>query len=215
MPLNKFLIGSLLLLLSAAVPTLAAAQLLYQEGVDYELVTPAQPTADPAKVEVVEAFWYGCPHCYRFQTYINRWLETKPDNVAYVRLPAILNENWAIHTRAYYTQEALEVTDKIHDDLFDAINRDKRRIDTEEALMEFFAVRGVGKDQFRDAFRSFAVEGKVQRARQMTRRYGIDGTPSVIINGKYRTSPSMAKSYERLIDIINFLVAQESRALAK
>jgi len=213
MRLYTVLIGSLVLLAAAAAQ--AALPLRFQEGVDYELVTPAQPTADPAKVEVVEAFWYGCPHCYRFQPFLDRWLQTKPENVDYVRLPAILNESWALHTRAYYTEEALGVTDKIHASLFDAIHRDKRRFDTEKALMDFFVSHGVSEDQFRNAFDSFAVAGKVQRARQLTQRYGIDGTPSVIINGKYRTGPGMTRSYDRLIDVMNFLIAQESRSLAK
>jgi thiol:disulfide interchange protein DsbA len=183
--------------------------------VDYELVSPAQPTANPAKVEVIEVFWYGCPHCYRFQPYINAWARTKPDNVDYIRLPAVLNENWAIHAQAYYTEEALGVTDKIHADLFDAIHRDKRRIDSEKSLQDFFVAHGVSADQFRNTFHSFAVDSKVQRARQMTQRYGIDGTPSIIINGKYRTGPGMTQSYERLIDVMNFLIAQESHPAAK
>lgn len=213
MQLHKILIGPLLLLTTVAVQ--AAGPLRFQEGVDYELVSPAQPTADPTKVEVIEAFWYGCPHCYRFQPYIERWLQTKPDNVDYIRLPAVLNESWALATQAYYTEEALGITDKIHIALFDAIHRDKRRLDTKKDLMKFFGEHGVSEDQFNNAFDSFSVESKVQRARQMTRRYGIDGTPSVIINGKYRTGPGMARSYERLIDVMNFLVAQESRSLAK
>jgi thiol:disulfide interchange protein DsbA len=214
MRLHYVFIG-FVLLLAIATFAQAATPLRFQEGVDYELITPAQPTADPAKVEVLEAFWYGCPHCYRFQPFIERWLQTKPENVNYVRLPAVLNESWVLHTRAYYTEEALGITDKIHTDLFHAIHRDKRRIDTEQSLMEFFTARGVSEDQFRSTFHSFAVESKVQRARQMTQRYGIDGTPSVVINGKYRTGPGMTRSYDRLIDVMNYLVAQESRTLAK
>jgi thiol:disulfide interchange protein DsbA len=214
MSLHKLLAG-FLLSLTIIAPALAAVPLRFQEGVDYELVSPAQPTANPAKVEVIEVFWYGCPHCYRFQPYINAWARTKPDNVDYIRLPAVLNENWAIHAQAYYTEEALGVTDKIHADLFDAIHRDKRRLDSEKSLMDFFVAHGVSEDQFRNTFHSFAVDSKVQRARQMTQRYGIDGTPTVIINGKYRTGPGMTQSYERLIDVMNFLIAQESHPAAK
>ncbi|MCC6208165.1 MAG: thiol:disulfide interchange protein DsbA/DsbL [Gammaproteobacteria bacterium] len=213
MRLHKILVGSLLLL--AAVAAQAAVPLRFQEGVDYELVTPAQPTSDPSKVEVMEVFWYGCPHCYRFQPSLERWLQTKPENVNFVRLPAILNESWALATQAYYAEEALGVTDNIHIALFNAIHRDKRHLDSEKDMMKFFGEQGVSEDQFRSAFHSFGVESKVQRARQMTQRYGIDGTPSVIINGKYRTGPGMTRSYERLIDVMNFLVAQESRSLAK
>jgi len=208
-----FAVGLLLLLSSTAFAQVTP--LRFQEGVDYELISPAQPTADPAKVEVVEVFWYGCPHCYRFQPYMERWLRTKPENVNYVRLPAVLNESWALLTQAYYAEEALGITDKTHADLFNAIHRDKRRLDTEKSLTEFFVAHGVGADQFRNAFHSFAVESKVQRARQLTQRYGIDGTPSVVINGKYRTGPGMTRSYDRLLEVMDFLVALESRSPAK
>jgi thiol:disulfide interchange protein DsbA len=206
----RAIIAALLLLavpfLSFAGPTPAK----YQEGRHYELIDPPQPTSNPNKVEVVEVFWYGCPHCFRFQPYIERWLLTKPDYVNYVRLPAVLNESWAIHTRAYYTAEALGITEKIHEPLFDAIHVKNQRLNSEDALADFFSRYGVSKDQFKSTFESFAVSTKVARARELTQRYGIDGTPAMVINGKYRTGPAMTGNYETLIDVVNFLVAQEA-----
>lgn len=191
----------------------AAGPVKYQEGQAYQRIVPAQPTANPQKVEVVEVFWYGCPHCHRFQPYVERWLLGEPENVEFVRLPAILSEKWAIHARAYYAAEALGVLERIHPKLFDAIHVDKERLDTEQSLADFFVRQGVDREAFLEAFNSFAVNSKVSRARELTRRYGIEGTPAVVINGKYRTSPAAAGSFETLIDIMDYLVAREAAAL--
>jgi thiol:disulfide interchange protein DsbA len=191
----------------------AAGPVKYQEGQAYQRILPAQPTANPQKVEVVEVFWYGCPHCHRFQPYVERWLLGEPENVEFVRLPAILSEKWAIHARAYYAAEALGVLERIHPKLFDAIHVDKERLDTEKSLADFFARQGVDRAAFLEAFNSFAVNSKVSRARELTRRYGIEGTPAVVINGKYRTSPASAGSFETLIDIMDHLVDREAAGL--
>lgn len=184
----------------------------FEEGAAYEKVVPAQPTAHQDQVEVVEVFWYGCPHCHRFQPYLERWLDEHSEGIDYVRLPAVLRESWAIHARAYYTAEALGVVDKIHADLFDAIHNDNRRIDTEESLMAFFAERGVDEEAFRRTFHSFAVDSKIRRARLLTRRYGVSGTPAVVVNGKFRTGPVMAGSYDNLTTIMSYLVSEEQRS---
>jgi thiol:disulfide interchange protein DsbA len=206
----RWLTAALALLVAPLVAHSAASPLKYQEHDAYERIVPPQPTANPGKVEVVEVFWYGCPHCFRFQPYIQRWLLTKPDYIDYVRLPAILNESWAIHARAYYAAEALGVLEKTHEALFDAIHVKKQRLDTEEALADFYAQYGVDKKQFKNAFNSFAVNTKVARARELTRRYGIDGTPSVVVNGKYRTGPGMTGGFDTLLDVVNYLAEQEA-----
>jgi len=206
-----FIAAAIALLIVPFAASQAVTPAKYQEHDAYELIVPPQPTADPNKVEVVEVFWYGCPHCFRFQPFIQRWLLTKPDYINYVRLPAILNEGWAIHARAYYTAEALGVLEKTHEALFDAIHVKKQRLDTEAALADFYAQYGVDKEQFKKTFNSFAVSTKVARARELTRRYGIDGTPSIVVNGKYRTGPGMpgAGGNEHLMDVVDFLAAQE------
>lgn len=200
------------LLLMMPLLATAAGPVKYQEGQAYQKIVPAQPTANPEKIEVVEVFWYGCPHCHRFQPYIERWLLSEPANVEFIRLPAILNERWAIHARAYYAAEALGVLERVHGKLFDAIHVGKERLDTEQSLADFFARNGVDRAEFLEAFNSFAVNSKVSRARELTRRYGIDGTPAVVINGKYRSSPASAGSYEALIDVMDYLIAREAAA---
>lgn len=191
--------------------TAATAAPSFQEGVDYAKIVPAQPTANKNKIEVVELFWYGCPHCHRFQPYVEKWLKTKPANVEYIRMPAILRESWALGARAFYTAKILGKLPQIHEPLFNAIHNEKRRLNTEAAMSQFFAEHGVKPETFRKTFHSFAVDTKVRRARLMTRRYHTMGTPSVVINGKYRTDPGMSKGFENLIHVMDFLIAKESR----
>lgn len=211
MKISRLLPGLLLFM----IPMLAFAggSANYQENVAYQRIVPAQPTAEPDKIEVVEVFWYGCPHCHRFKPYVERWLLGADSNISYVRLPAILREDWAIHARAYYTAEALGVTETLHTALFDAIHVRKERLRNEAELAEFFARHGVDQQRFRSTFNSFAVNSKVQRARELTRRYGIDGTPGVVVNGKYRTGPAMTGSFDVLIDVMDHLVNMELAAL--
>lgn len=182
-----------------------------EEGITHQVIIPEQPPQSTSgKIEVVELFWYGCPHCHRFQPYIERWLEDKADYVELVRLPAILRPEWAIHARAYYAAEALGVLEDIHIPFFTAIHAHKRKLDTEASLAEFFAEHGVDKKAFKKAFKSFSVEGKIRNASNMARRYGVNGTPAVIINGKYRTSQSICNcSSNDVLEIIDELAEQE------
>jgi thiol:disulfide interchange protein DsbA len=182
----------------------------FKPGVDYESVTPPQPTSDPSKVEVMEFFWYGCPHCYHFEPDLNAWLKKKPDNVVFIRQPAIFSPLWGAHAKAFFTAEALGILDKVHGDFYDAIQNKHEALDKEDQLAKFFGRHGVAEADFRKAYKSFAVDAKMRQAEPMGARYGITGTPSVIVNGKYRISPSQAKTFPRMIAIMNDLIKQES-----
>lgn len=183
----------------------------FDEGVDYQRVAPAQPTeAEPGKVEVLELFWYGCPHCYHLEPLLEQWLAGQPDTVAFRRMPAVLGDQWAIHARAFYAAEVLGVSDKVHQALFDAMHAEKRRLNDEASLAAFFAEQGVDEEQFRQAFHSFSVETKLRRAMTMTRRYGIDGVPAFVVNGKFRTSASLTGTRERMFEVLEALVKSES-----
>ena len=207
----KYFARSLLLLL-IAVPLLAQSD-TYEEGRNYQRIVPSQPTDGNGKIEVVELFWYGCPHCYRFQPYITRWAKNKPADVVYRRMPAILGEHWALLARAFYTAEALGITDRIHQPLFDAIHAEKRRMDSEDAIMAFFAEHGVSNDAFRKTFNSFAINAKVNRAREMSRRYQAQATPSVVINGKYILNPDNSNgNFNTMIKIMDYLIDKERAA---
>jgi thiol:disulfide interchange protein DsbA len=182
----------------------------FKQGVDYELVNPPQPTVDPSKVEVMEFFWYGCPHCYHFEPDLNAWLKKKPDNVVFIRQPAVFNARWAAHAKAFYTAEVLGVLDKVHADLYDAIQNKKQALESEADLAKFFAEHGVAEADFHKAYKSFAVDTKMRQAETMAARYGVTGTPNVIVNGKYRIAPQQAKSFPRMITIMNALIEKES-----
>lgn len=205
--MKYFWLSALLLL-----PFSTTAAIAFVEGTHYKKLSQPQATVDANKIEVLELFWYGCPHCHKFQVHVERWLKTKPANVNYVRMPAVLREDWGLHARAFYTAETLGVIDKIHMPLFEAIHNEKRYLFTEGKLMQFFKEHGISNDDFRNTFHSFAVDSKVRRARQMSRRYQVRGTPAVIINGKYMTGPGMAKGFVNMIKVIDHLVAKDSRA---
>jgi len=182
----------------------------YEEGVSYQVIIPEQPTSNKEKIEVVGLFWYGCSHCHRFEPYIERWLESKSDHIEYVRFPAIFRPDWAIHARAFYAAEALDVVDDIHLPLFTAIHAHKRKLNTQAALADFFEENGVDKKSFNKAFRSFGVEAKVRQSKEMGRRYGLTGTPGIVINGKYRVDGNICKcGFSEMLKITDFLANKE------
>ncbi|MGR9071514.1 MAG: thiol:disulfide interchange protein DsbA/DsbL [Gammaproteobacteria bacterium] len=173
----------------------------------FEPISPAQPTQDPDKVEVIEFFWYGCPHCYNFEPMLNKWVENKPDNVLFIRQPAVFETEskrgklWAQHAKAYFTAEALGVVEKVHADLFDAVQNQKP-LETENQLADFFTEHGIAEKDFRNAYNSFYVDAKMRQALTMGPRYGFTGVPAVIVNGKYLVKaplPNMIEIMDRLI----------------
>lgn len=209
MNFSKALLIVLCMTVFGATNTLAAR---YDEGVAYQTIIPALPTDTKDKIEVVELFWYGCPHCHKFEPFIDRWLKSKSDNIEFVRMPAILRDSWEIHGRAFYTAEALGVIDKIHPALFTAIHAHKRKLDDEASLMAFFAENGVSEDDFKKTFRSFGVEAKLRRAKELGQRYNIPGTPAIVVNGQYRLSNSICNcSFSEVLNIVDFLAEEESK----
>lgn len=214
--MNKILMGpfaALLLVFSSAFCAAQAGEL--KAGTDYDLVNPPQPTADPGKIEVLEFFWYGCPHCYHFEPDLNAWIKTKPASVNFIRQPAVFNEQWGAHAKAFFTAEALGVLDKLHPELYDAIQNKREKLESEEDLAVFFKAHGVPEADFHQAYKSFAVDSKMRQANGMAAKYGITGTPAIVVNGKYVVSPGKAKSFPRMIEITNALIKMESAPAAK
>jgi protein dithiol oxidoreductase (disulfide-forming) len=178
----------------------------------YETVSPAQPVQNPDKIEVIEFFWYGCPHCYSLEPSMVAWLKTKPANVEFIRQPAVFSDLWGKHAKAFFTAEALGVGEKVHADLFDAIQNKRQKLTDEDELAKFFVDHGVKDADFRAAYNSFMVDAKMRQAETMAARYGITGVPALIVNGKYRITATTAKSQENMINITNQLIQQESQA---
>ncbi len=184
----------------------------YMEGVEYTRISkPLRTVTKPGTVEVREYFWYGCPHCFRIEPLVQRWLATNPENVNFQRLPAILGESWAQAAQAFYVAALLGVLEKIHPTLFEAIHLQgqKSLVKDDLALELFFEEHGVNPDQFRKVWNSFGVRSRVKQAVRMTRRSGIKGVPSVVVNGKYVTDPGLAGGVEEMFQVIEYLVAKE------
>ena len=177
----------------------------------YKLIIPVQPTQSDSKIEVLEVFWYGCPHCYDFEPHIENWLKDLPEDVEFRRMPGIFNKSWIAHAKAYFTAEKLGVLDKIHSPLFDALHRERKRIYTEDELKDFFISKGVDGDEFSKVFNSSEIETKYKQAFVMGQRYKITGVPAVIVNGKYMTSASLTGSYENLLKTIDELIVKERK----
>jgi thiol:disulfide interchange protein DsbA len=179
---------------------------------DHREITPPQPTQTGDRIEVIEVFWYGCPHCYDFEPHLEKWLETQPQDVEFRRMPGIFNKNWIAHAKAFYTAQALNVFDRIHRPLFDAIHQQRRKLDDERALKAFFQEQGVDGGQFTEVYRSKEVDDQVKQAFLLGQRYKIAGVPSVIINGRYLTSGNDAGSLANVVTVMNRLIDRE-RAL--
>ena len=181
----------------------------FEEGKQYVALSNPQPTSTADKIEVVELFWYGCPHCYELEPFVKDWLASKPEDVEFVRMPAILGKGWELLAKAYYTAELLNVMDKVHHALFDAMHNQRQKFKTEADVLALFSNQGVSADDFNNTFNSFAVSVKINNARQMTRRYAISGVPTLIVNGKYSTSGRLAGGNRQIIEVVNYLVDRE------
>lgn len=198
---------SLFLLLLFAAP--ASAQMAFVEGTDYQAIAEPVKTTHPDKVVVTEMFWYGCPHCFRFEPYVDRWAASLPDGVVFEQVPSALNPRWTEHARAYYSFEIMGVLDRVHRALFDAIHVERQRLNSLDTLAAFAAAQGLDEKAFREHYFSFPVETQIRKNVQKEKRYGHRGVPAVIVNGKYLVSASLAGSNERMIEIMNYLVARE------
>jgi thiol:disulfide interchange protein DsbA len=185
----------------------------FELGVHYLRLSPTQPTSsNPDQVEVAEIFWYGCPHCYELDPLLERWREQAPEYVNFVRVPAVWNPTLQIHARAFYTAEALEKGDEMHGEFFREIHDRRNGLDTEVALQEFFGRFDVDAATFKSAFDSFAVQARLQRADELSRRYRIGSVPTIIVNGKYTTDGPLVGSYEALLQLVDELTAAEREA---
>lgn len=197
------------------LPLAASAQ--YIEGVEYQAVANPQPVDTGAKIEVREFFWYGCPHCFALEPYVDKWLRSEPRNVEFVRTPAAFSERWAIHARTYYAFQALGLTAKLHRAFFDAIQIDRRPLFDPQSIADFVAQKGGDRAAFLNAYGSFGVESSVLKANQLARAYNIDSVPTVVVDGKYLTNSTLANGPEHVMEVVNFLVhkAAAERAAKK
>lgn len=190
----------------------------FTEGRHFQRLVPTQPTVGGSdKIEVAEVFWYGCNHCLDFEPHINRWAENKPSNVRFVRIPAMWNPLVKLHGQLYYTEEVLAKNGKLKDQkafhaaVFNEFHNRGNRLTSENAIQALFERHGVSAEDFQSTWKSFEVAQKMRVAEDLARRYSISGVPSVVVNGKYRTGGAEAGGYPQLLQVIDELVARESR----
>jgi thiol:disulfide interchange protein DsbA len=189
----------------------------FEEGVNYIRLGTPLPTLHKDKIEVVEFFWYGCVHCYHFEPTLEAWAAQQDDDVYVVGSPAMWNKTMQIHAQAYYTAQALKVLDKVNAPLFAALNTQPRpKLDSEDELAAFFAQHGgVAEADFRKAFNSFGVSSLVRQADARARSTQIEGTPELLVNGKYRVSAALAGGQNQMLQVAGYLIAKERAAASK
>ena len=205
------------IILAQATTPAASQDWKYSEGQQYHRLVPTQPTLGGAdKIEVAEFFWYGCGHCYEFESHINPWSEKLPVNARFVRIPATWNPLVDLHAHLYYTEEALVNTGKIEDPagfraaIFTEYHRRGNRMTSQAAIQEVFARFGVSADDFNSVWASFEVAQKLRVAKDLARRYAITGVPAMVVNGKYRSGKSDTGTYPVLLDVVDELVSRET-----
>ena len=189
----------------------------YKEGEHYTRMVPTQPTVGGAdKVEVAEFFRYGCPHCFDAEAYINDWSDEKPANSRLVKMPIVWNPLAQLHARLFFTAEVLVRNGKIddgrafHQTVFQEYHRRGNQMATEAAIATLFSRFGVSQEDFESTWGSFEVDQKLRVANDLMRRYKINSVPTVVVNGKYRTSATEVGSYPGLIELIDELIVRES-----
>lgn len=211
---TRFATFAAVAVLMLGLATGAAAQLV--AGKDYRLIDPPQPTDSGKKVEVLEFFWYGCPHCNALQPSLAAWLKRKPADVEFRRVPAVFQDSWVPLTKAFYAIDAMGLTDRLHQDIFTAIHGKKIQLQDPKVLFDWVAGKGVDRKKFIDTYSSFAVQGRTQRSIDLTRNYDIPGTPALTVDGKYLTAPSLTLKADRSVDYDRFFrVLDQLIALAR
>lgn len=196
-------------LLSFACTAQDKAPPQYVEGMQFKLVKTIAKPADPKRIAVEEFFWYGCQHCFHFEPEISAWVKKKPADVDFTRVPASLGRPEGMaHQKAYYTAEALGVTEKIHKPLFDGIHEKHLPLVNQESLGNFFNAQvGVLPDVFNSTFTGFAVDSRVRRADQLAKDYMIFSVPTVVVGGKYQVTAQMAGgTFTDVTKVMDFLV---------
>jgi thiol:disulfide interchange protein DsbA len=186
-----------------ALPVLGLAQGKYA----YTELKQQQPAeVASAKIEVIEFFWYGCPHCYSLEPTLETWLKKLPADVQFVRVPAVLSERWEYDAAVFYTFDAMNLVNKLHKPFFDAIHRDGLRTDNQQALGEWLKKNGVDDKRFFDTMKSMGVDTRVRRASQLTLNYRINGTPAMAIRGRYTVSAEQGRSHSGMIETVDHLI---------
>jgi thiol:disulfide interchange protein DsbA len=189
MRLIKQLLVGLSLTLAAAAAGASPAN--PQNGTDYRTLEKAQTTESGKKVEVIEFFWYSCPHCAAFEPSLQSWVKKQGDKIDFKRVPVAFRDSFVPEQKLFYALEAMGKVDPVHIKVFNAIHGDRQRLDNDAAIVAFVSKQGIDKDKFLEAYNSFGVQAKAKRAAQLQSAYKVDGVPMIAIDGRFITAPSI------------------------
>jgi thiol:disulfide interchange protein DsbA len=176
-----------------------------EEGFDYRTLPLAQPVDSKGKVEVIEFFWYGCPHCYDFEPELSAWVKRQPKDVVFRRVPVAFRDDFMPHSQLFYTLEAMGKSDAMNEKVMSAIHKENKRLMTENEIADWIASQGIDRNTFLATYRSFAIVSKARAARQTAEAYRIDGVPTVVMQGRYVTSPSIAGTKAKSLAVMDYL----------
>ncbi|NBA96948.1 thiol:disulfide interchange protein DsbA/DsbL [Pseudomonas sp. R5(2019)] len=210
--MRKLILSAALVAASVFGMSAQAADVPLEAGKTYVELSKPVPVATPGKIEVVELFWYGCPHCYAFEPTINPWVEKLPQDVNFVRIPALFGGPWDAHGQLFLTLEAMGVEHKVHQAVFVAIQKEHKKLATPDEMAKFLATQGVDKDKFLATFNSFAIKGQMTKARELAKQYEVTGVPTMVVNGKYRFDLGSAGGPEATLNVADQLIAKERAA---
>ena len=213
--MNRTKIFALAALTAAAAFLAPAVSAQPKAGADYTELKAAQPVEAKGKVEVLEFFWYRCPHCYSLEPVLEPWTKKLPADVQFRRIPAVLADNWATDARFFYAFEALGVLDKVHKAFFDAIHRDRLNISSEPAVTEWLKKNGIDRAKFDDAYKSFGVQAKVKRAAQLSAAYQLDGVPLLAVQGRYTISAEQGGTQNGMLETTDKVIDLARKGLGK
>jgi thiol:disulfide interchange protein DsbA len=194
---------------------LAAAPLRAQKapeaGIQYREIKPAQSTDSPGKIEVLEFFWYGCPHCNTLEPALKDWVKRLPADVVFRKVHVGLGPSWVPHQQMFYALESMGKAAEVNDRIFAAIHVDRMPLGKPEQMADFLAKLGVDRKQFLDAYESFAVRTKMRKATSTAQAYGLDGVPAMAVNGRWFTAPSMAGGNAQALAVVDYLIDLERK----
>lgn len=202
-----------LAVLALAAPLATAQAPTFVEGRDYFTIADGQPWQNDARIEVVEVFGYPCIHCAHAAPVVAKWRQGLGPDVRLTYVPAVFGGVWEAYARAFFTAETMGVMERTHEKLFEVLHVEKRAINTMDDVAAFYAEYGVDKQAFLATLTSFAVNAKIDQARQTVPAWGVEGTPTMVVAGKYRVmSPGGEGGFEKMLEIVDHLVARERAA---
>jgi len=178
------------------------------EGHDYTRLGQAQPVATGKKIEVLEFFWYRCPHCFQLEPGLNTWLKKLPQDAQVRRVPAVFRDDWMPGAKLYYALEQMGQLNRLHHKVFDAYHLENLNLNDPGVLGGWIAKQGVDRQKFEGIYNSFSTQSKATQGARLATTYGITGVPTFIIDGKYVTSAGMTGSETRLFDVLDQLIAK-------